>query len=116
MSRQTRPTGHFDRASVAWKLRVLARMDEKGVSRADLARQVGCKVQAISLLLGKKGTKPVESSSKLVAPINKALGLREVQISEGDDLRGRFLRAEPDLNETQRSIIEATIAATLRRD
>ena len=67
------------------------------------------------MLLGKKGATPIESSSKLKAPIDKVLGLHDNAQAEADDLRGRFLRAEGKLDETERAIIEMTIARVLAR-
>lgn len=62
------PTGPAYPVTKRWQAEVERRLDEKDMSKADLAREVGCKPPSITSLL-----KPGAKQSRLVPRINKVL-------------------------------------------
>jgi hypothetical protein len=121
MTGQRRPVGTFRTATVEWKLKVRARMEELGMSRADFSRALKAMTgtgtaQTLRNLLGREDEVPTKSSStKLMAPIHKILGWPAPTDDEGQqksygDLRDRFLKAFPDLDDTDRSVVDLIVA------
>jgi hypothetical protein len=112
MVRQKRPTGTLWTVDDSWKRDVTARMKEKGISRADLAREiralgVSCTPSAITILF-RKETK----QSRLVPYVHKVLGMVEttapVMAITKDDAFRRLQRVWRDLTEAQREHLVAT--------
>jgi len=123
MAGQRRPLGTFRTASVELKLAIMARMDALGMNRADMSRALKALTgtgtpQALSNLLGREGSTPVESSTKLLPAIYKVLGwkwIEDEQPKNSDDkLRDDILNAWPDLDATERAIIAAIVAKRTR--
>ncbi len=127
MAGQRRPIGTFKTATVKWKLSVMARMDELGVSRAELSRTLKKltgtgTASALKDLLGPKGTPAAqlkESSTKLKPAIHQALGWAPPSEDDGaeksgDILQDRFNAIFPDLTQTEREFIELLVAKRSR--
>lgn len=110
MTKQRRPEGTLQRATVEWKREVRAALQREGVSRTQLAKAVRVSPQAISELLGRADSEPEESASKLVDAINEFLGIvRPVADDTDDELRARVIRAWPKLDANDREMIRLVL-------
>lgn len=112
-------------ASVEWKLKVRARMEELGISRASMSRELKKLTgtgtpQSVTQLLGPEGGMPVESSTKLMPAYHKILGWPPPRDEgETDDesnaLLNRLRRVWPDLSEPELDLIDMIVAKRDRR-
>jgi transcriptional regulator with XRE-family HTH domain len=99
---------------VEWKLWVRRRLEEEEISLAELARRSKCSRAAISQLLGPEDEAPIETSTKLMPAINKALGAaaprtHEPEPEQIDDAKARIDRAWPALDQESRQIVDALV-------
>lgn len=119
MTRQRRPAGTFRTATPELKLKVIARMQELGVTRADLARAANVTTAAITLFLGKEGTKPKKSSTKLLPAIYKALKWPPPEDANPDEivdeLHDELTRVWPELDDTERAVLAMIVAKRTKR-
>lgn len=122
---QRRPKGTPDTATVAWKLKVRARLTEIGMSRAEFSRQLrkatGSGTTAmVSQFLGREDEEPKESSTKLRPAIHKILGweppVEDVAEKIADGLRDRLSTVWPDLDDTDRALIDLIVARHTKAD
>lgn len=87
-------------------------MERRGISQAELARQIGAAPASVTLLFK---TETVQSG--FVPAIHRALGLQEpvsTLISERDDARRRLDRIWRELGEAERELL-LDIATRFRR-
>jgi hypothetical protein len=115
MNRQRRPTGPLWPTPPKWKERVIKTMDERRVSKADLARALAVSSTAISDLLG-----PESKSSRLVPRVHRALGLPPPAPPSTDPRAIDALLAElldlwPTLDDDDRAML-MSIARRVRPD
>lgn len=112
MGRQRRPSGPHFPVDKDWKRDIRARMERQGISQADLARSVGCKSSALTVLFG-----PETKQSRLVPAIHRALGLSapvSTSALERDEARSRLERVWHELTPSQREIL-LSVAEEMRR-
>lgn len=110
--RKPPPSGQFFPVDEAWKKDVLQRMRDKGISRADLAREIDVDPAALTNLFkpwvdattGKP--KKTKQQSRLVPKIHKALGMVEPEQSviaiANDDAFRRLKKIWSKLTDEQR--------------
>lgn len=105
MARQTRPSGPSWPVDDAWKRGVLAEMAEAGISRSEMARRVGCKPSALTVLFG-----PETIQSRLVPAIHRELSRPAPSIvTASDEVLRRINRKWPSLSKEQRTLIDQMI-------
>lgn len=106
MAKQARPTGPMWSIDAAWKRDVLAAMGKLKVSKAELARAVGVKGSAITLLF-----KPETIQTRLKPAIHKKLNMvppTATPAVDRDEALTRLLRVWKDLTEEQREHVLRT--------
>lgn len=112
--KQKRPSGRHATVDDDWKDAVREALRRGGISRADLARQVGVTPSAITLLL-----KPGTSETRLAAKIAKALELKSTPVARPvalvvvDDSVERIIRAIRTMTPKQREAF-ASLAETIK--
>lgn len=106
--RQKRPAGPMWTVDDEWKKDVLKRMADKGISRADLAREIDVDPAALTNLF-KPWTKKTKQQSRLVPKIHKVLGMEPpVQDKDGivaiasDEAFRRLKKIWKNLSDEQR--------------
>ena len=118
MTRQRRPSGTFRTATSETKLRILERMAELGMSRADLARETKTTTAAMSQFFGPVGTTPKTSSTKLLPAIHKALKWPAPDSAAAeivDDLHDELTTIWSTLDSTERAVLEMIVARRTRQ-
>lgn len=114
MTRQRRPNGTFRTATADMKVRILERMAELGMSRADLARETKATTAAMSQFFGREGTAPKTSSTKLLPAIYKALKWPppddDSQAEIVDDLHDELTTIWQTLDSTERAVLQMIVA------
>jgi lambda repressor-like predicted transcriptional regulator len=106
--KQKRPPGRHATVDDEWKNEVRAALKRKGISRADLAREVGVTPSAITVLL-----RPGTSETRLAAKIARALDLKSTPVARPvalvvvDDSVERIMRAIRKMDVKQRESFAA---------
>ena len=115
MSPQRRPSGTMRTATTAWKLRVRQRIVELDMSRSDLARACSVTPATILNVLGREDAlSPPTTTCRIMPQIHRALGwpppADAMPQKTVDDLHDRLTRAWPDLDATERAVIDLIVA------
>lgn len=106
MARQRRPTGPAWTVDETWKDDVRAALRSKGISRADLARQIGVSPSAITVLF-----RPETKQTRLKPAIHRVLGFVEPESApaiQRDELWSRLKSVWSQLSDTEREHLIAT--------
>jgi lambda repressor-like predicted transcriptional regulator len=106
MPRQRRPSGPAWTVDETWKDDVRAAMRSKGISRADLARQIGVSPSAITVLF-----RPETKQTRLKPLIHRALGFVAPESSPAvarDALYIRMMSVWPHLSDAEREHLITT--------
>jgi transcriptional regulator with XRE-family HTH domain len=116
MVRQRRPSGRSYRIDKAWQDRIRARLAERGISQAQLARMIGASPGSITLIF-----KPSSEQSRLVAAIHRKLDLEpppdDTVVAEPNEqtaLRRERDRIWNELTDEQRELL-LNIGRQMRR-
>ena len=106
MARQKRPSGPAWTVDETWKDDVRVAMRSKGISRADLARQLGVSPAAITVLF-----RPETKQTRLKPAIHRILGFVEPEASPAiprDELWTRLKSVWSHLSDAEREHLIAT--------
>jgi lambda repressor-like predicted transcriptional regulator len=106
MPRQRRPTGPAWTVDDTWKDDVRVAMRKKGISRADLARQLGVSPSAITVLF-----RPETKQTRLKPGIHRILGFVAPESSPAiarDELYVRMMSVWSHLSDAEREHLIAT--------
>lgn len=103
MSTTKRQRGPYFQVDSAWKAAILALMEKRKISQAELARRIECSPGSLTLLF-----KPATIQSGLVPAIHRVLGLESpttTMIYERDDAKRRLDRIWAELSDEERQLL-----------
>ncbi len=105
MPPQTRPSGPPWPVDEAWKRGVRAEMQRAGITRAELARRIGCKGSALTVLF-----RPETKASRLVPLIHRELGRPPPStVTASDEILRRINSRWPSLSTEQRALVDSLV-------